>query len=185
MLPKTIDHTSRYQFKTADRDGHLFVMLVDQHQAAPIEPLWIRICGNEESRQALQQWLSVRRDEWQELGKLAHELGYEAFAGHVETLMSEAPPGIYQATVVNRPDDDRQVAFSMYLSTGGIEPLYVHTFASAEKRDRFFEWFHSGKNELNADKLVDIAFEKGTLALASELDAIADKQTSRPRRKAA
>ncbi len=74
MIPEMIDHDLRYQFRIADRGDLFYVMLLDMQTLdapPPTVPLWIRACGDEDSRGALMQWMAVRRGHWQDWGLLA------------------------------------------------------------------------------------------------------------------
>lgn len=178
MLLSHIDNTEPYRF-VIDRRNTLCIVFATQAMLefnGPVAPLWHREAGNAQSLDALIRWVAVRRDRWQEWGRLAEALGREEFYQHMRQRMEAEPPALCTGTVVQCQDDPVEVMFGgMMHGPQGLflEPLYTHRFASPEARDSFYGWLWSDGNHELADSLVHIAFTAGTAELGRELDRIA------------
>lgn len=179
MLPPYIDNTERYRF-VIDRRNTLCVVFATQAMLAangPVTPLWHREAGDERSLNALIRWIAVRRDRWQEWGRLAETIGAEAFYSHMRERMQEEPIAEPTGPLLQRRDDPVEILLGemMHGPQGMfLEPLYLHRFASPEAREAFYDWFFQGTNHENLAALVDVAFSDGTALLGEMLDRLAE-----------
>lgn len=178
MLPPFIDNTERYRF-VIDRRNTLCIVFATQAMLeanGPVTPLWHREAGDARSLDALIRWVAVRRDRWQEWGRLAEALGAEAFYAHMRERMAVEPIAERTATIVQRQDDPNEILIGeMMHGPQGlfVEPLYVHRFATPEALAAFYDWFNAEQNYQDVEGLVRVAFGEGTAVLGGILDKIA------------
>lgn len=183
MLPKKIDYDGPYVFKGAPDRLHIVFASREAFLETPVKALWAREVANLRTLLALQRWVAVRRDLWEDWGRLAETDNRDAIVAHMEKLLAEQPIGEVMGTIVRRIDgDDRLISLGeMVFGAGGLrmEELYRHRFATAQARDRFLDWFHTGDNMQAAEELVHVGFCLGTDAVGRALDRIAVEMPKR------
>lgn len=179
MLPSYIDNTEPYRF-VIDRRNTLCIVFATQAMLTtngPVVPLWHREAGDARSLNVLIRWIAVRRDRWQEWGRLAEALGAEGFYAHMRERMAAEPIAECTGTVVKRRDDPVEILISDLMhGPHGIflEPLYLHRFATPEAREAFYDWFLAGDNHESIEALVGVAFSDGTAVVGALLDRLAE-----------
>jgi hypothetical protein len=188
MLPINIEEDETYKF-VVNRERSLCIVFARPEMTivnGPVEALWHREAADERSLRALIRWAGVRRARWQDWGRLAEEIGREAFYQHMRDLMATEPPAECTGTVVQREDDPQEIVMGeMMHGAAGIhvEELYRHRFPSSAARDAFYDWFCTGRNcDLAAD-LLQIGFSQGTAALGEVLNEIAAGPLGRAERR--
>lgn len=182
MLPTHIEENEFYTFAVDQRRGHHVVFATQEMMTrnGSVEPLWHREAGDERSLRALRRWVGVRRDRWQEWGRLAECIGTAAFYQHMRDLMAAEPVEECTGTVVQHGDDPQEIILGeMMHGLRGvhIETLYRHRFVSPAARSSFFDWFYTDRNCDLAAGLLQVAYSKGTAELGRRLDElVADLQ---------
>lgn len=178
MLLERIEEFEEYRFVTNDSRGlHVGFFRHDPaNPEVPVNRFWVRECGDPQSLKAMLRWLSVRRAEWPKWGRIAETIDEEAFARHMDHLMEVNPVAQVIGTTITKGDDPRELILGESLATQGgprSETLYVHRFASASARERFFEWLETDDNVQQIEALVNIAKGSGTAALGEALEDLA------------
>jgi len=178
MLPTHIEENEKYKFVIDRRNGLCVVFATQEMMTVngPVEPLWHRKAGDERSLGALIRWIGVRRACWQDWGRLAEEIGRDAFYQQMRDLMDAQPIAECTGTVVQRQDDANEIVVGeMMQGAAGIqiEELYRHRFPSPAGRNAFYDWFFTDRNCDLAAALLQIGYSQGTAALGEALDEIA------------
>lgn len=162
-----------------DTEQRFRVMLLPAHipdDDSPIFPLWSLGCGDRRSMDAVANWCCVRRGYWGAWAEIAETKGSGALAALIAELMTEAPIGEVQATLVQKGADPRTVNLGeLIVSAQGVREqiLYCHRFSTPGKRNRFYKWLCSNTTNGSPETLMDLGVSEGTKALAKVLEEIA------------
>lgn len=179
MLPDIIDlNAAGYTVKVGKSGGRLFLLFVDRagSNKQSSRPHYVRECADRATLAALERWFALRRDLWQEWGRLAEKVGADAFREHMDALLAAEPPPFVAGTVAMPLDDPHEIAFGEVLQEGTnsrVEVVRVHRFASEDVRRRFLQMREAGDFSQLGLKLLEIGWREGGVAVSRTLDDIA------------